>query len=482
MSTDRRAATSGEHVNFATRDVLARTRVTIPHVRLRQRGDRQVASLAFDQPEAREATLGPGRATYLTVKSELHSQLLNELDRTGRLQAGEESIRSFVREFVARALATEDLPLNDVERRRLAEDLAHETMGVGPLAPFMSDPAISDILVVGPNKVYIERYGRIEPTEVRFRDNEHLIRLIQRIAANLGRRIDESSPMVDARLPDGSRVNATIPPVSVDGPTLSIRRFGVQRLRMSDLQRLEMLSPEMEQFLSACVRGKKSILISGGSGAGKSTFLACLAEAIAPTERIITIEDAVELQLDQEHVVRFETRPPNIEGKGRISIRDLVINSLRMRPDRLIVGEVRGAEALDMLQAMNTGHDGSLTTVHANSTVDALRRLETMVLLAGADLPSRAIREQIASAIRIIVHVRRYEDGIRRVESITEMIGIEDATPITQEIYRFERRGIKGRRVDGVFAATGIIPRIHDDLVARQLLTSPAIFTKAPTP
>ena len=470
-----------EQVNFATRDLLSRTRVAIPSLRLRQHGERQVPTLSFDQPGAREAIIGPGRAAYLSVKTELHSQLLNELDRTNRLTASEESIRGFVRDFVERVLETQDLPLNDLERRRLPEDLAHETMGVGPLAPFMADPAVSDILVVGPKSVYVERFGQLERTDIQFRDADHLMRLIQRIAANLGRRIDESSPMVDARLPDGSRVNATIPPVSVDGPTLSIRRFGNVRLRSHDMVRLETCSPEMNQFLAAAVRAKKSILVSGGSGVGKSTFLATLAESILPTDRIITIEDAVELMLDQDHVVRLESRPANIEGRGRIAIRDLVINCLRMRPDRIIVGEVRGGEAIDMLQALNTGHEGGLTTIHANSPRDAIARLETMVLMSGAELPSRAIREQIASAIRLIVHLKRYEDGIRRVESITEMIGIEDGSPITQEIFRYERKGTKGRHVEGSFVATGVVPKIYDDLALLQLIQSPAIFTKAPT-
>ena len=289
--------------------------------------------------------------------------------------------------------------------------------------------------------MYVERFGRLEKTDVRFRDADHLVRIIQRIAARVGRRIDESSPMVDARLPDGSRVNATLPPVTIDAPTLSIRRFGRQRLRRSDLMQLGMFSPDIHGFLDAVVRGRKNLLISGGTGSGKSTLLGALAEAIPDRERIVTIEDSAELILDQEHVVRMETRPPNIEGRGLITARDLVVNALRMRPDRIIVGEVRSGEALDMLQAMNTGHDGGMTTVHANSPRDALARLETMVLMAGLDLPSRAIREQIVSALHLIVHVRRFEDGVRRVESIAEIVGMEGTTPQLQDIFRFERRG-----------------------------------------
>ena len=336
------------------------------------------------------------------------------------------------------------MPLNDAERRRLVDDLLEETLGVGPLAPLMADPAVSDILVNRPDQIYVERFGRLEKTDVRLRDRDHLVRIIQRIAARVGRRIDESSPMVDARLPDGSRVNATLPPVTIDSPTLSIRRFGRRRLRRADLMRLGMFSQEMHDFLDAAVKARRNMLISGGTGSGKSTLLGALAEAIPDRERIITIEDAAELILDQMHVVRMETRPSNVEGRGKITARDLVINALRMRPDRIIVGEVRGGEALDMLQAMNTGHEGGMTTIHANTPRDALARLETMVLMAGLDLPSRAIREQIVSALHLVVHVRRYEDGVRRLESIVEVTGLEGNTPQMQEIFRFQRRREEG--------------------------------------
>jgi pilus assembly protein CpaF len=313
---------------------------------------------------------------------------------------------------------------------------------------------------------------------VRFRDDDHVRRVIERLAARVGRRIDQGSPMVDLRLPDGSRVNATVPPVSIDGPTLSIRRFGRTRLRRADLARLGMWSEDMVRFLEFAVRARKNILICGGTGAGKSTLLGAMAEAIPATERIITIEDTAELILDQEHVVRMETRPPNIEGRGQITSRDLVINSLRMRPDRIIIGEVRGAEALDMLQAMNTGHDGSLSTVHANSPRDGLARLETMVLMAGLELPSRAIREQIVAAIDLIVHVRRFEDGVRRVEAIAEITGMEATTPLMQDVFRFQVTGRKGRHLMGQFAPTGIVPRIVQEKREQGMEVPLEIFQK----
>jgi pilus assembly protein CpaF len=343
----------------------------------------------------------------------------------------------------------------------------------------MADPAVTDILVNRPEQVYVERFGRLEKTDVRFRDVDHLVRIIQRIAARVGRRIDESSPMVDARLPDGSRVNATLPPATLDSPTLSIRRFGRQRLRRADLVQLGMFSAEIHDFLDAVVRGRKNVLISGGTGSGKSTLLGALAEAIPDRERIVTVEDSAELILDQEHVVRMETRPANIEGRGLITARDLVVNALRMRPDRIIVGEVRSGEALDMLQAMNTGHDGGMTTVHANSPRDAFARLETMVLMAGLELPSRAIREQIVSALHLIVHVRRFEDGVRRVESIAEIVGMEGTMPQLQDIFRFERHGLRGRQIAGTFIATGIVPRVVEELHERGIEIPRTIFQKS---
>ena len=420
--------------------------------------------LTTEEADPGVKAIKPGRADYLAVKAALQERLLDEIGERGLLESDGADVAAAVQDFAARAIASEDVGLNEAERVRLAEELTDETIGMGPLAPLLADPAVSDILVNAPDQVYVERFGRLELTDVRFRDADHIVRVIERIAARVGRRIDTASPMADLRLPDGSRVNATLPPVTIDGPTISIRRFGRRRLRRDDLLNLGTMSPEMLEFLVIAVRARKNILISGGTGAGKSTLLGVLAEAIPETERIVTIEDVAELSLDQAHVVRMETRPVNIEGRGRILARDLVINALRMRPDRIIVGEVRGAEALDMLQALNTGHDGSIGTIHANSTRDALARLETMVLMAGIELPSRAVREQIVSAIHLLVHVRRYDDGVRRVESVAEITGLEGLTPQMQELFAFRRRGKQGRRVIGYFTATGVVPRMVDEL------------------
>ena len=441
----------------SARDLLTRSVMNLPDDRVRTESKGQSSNSFSNQ--ATNAPTG-GSASFASVKALMHQQLLEDLDRRDRITADEDELTGLVTEFVTDALETQDWPLNETERTQLVDDLIEETIGVGPLAPLLADPAVSDILVNGPFKVFVERFGRLETTSVRFRDDEHLVRIIGRIAARVGRRIDESSPMVDARLPDGSRVNATLPPVTIDGPTLSIRRFGRRRLRSDDLMKLGMFTPNMREFLRIAIRGRINMIVSGGTGSGKSTFLGAMAEAIPNNERIVTIEDAAELQLDQEHVVRMETRPPNIEGQGRIVARDLVVNSLRMRPDRIIVGEVRAGEALDMLQAMNTGHDGSLTTIHANTPRDAVSRLETMVLMAGLDLPSKAIREQAASAIDVIVQVKRYEDGVRRVQSISELVGMEGDTPQLQEIFRFVSKGKINRRIQGEFVATGVVPHI----------------------
>lgn len=443
------------------RDLLTRSSLHLPSDRVRSEVRRQ-ASQSFATQNA--VVTNGGSASFATVKSIMHQRLLEDLDRRERITANEDELSGLVTDFVTNALITQDWPLNESERKQLVDDLIEETIGVGPLAPLLADPAVSDILVNGPYKVFVERYGRLEVTDVRFRDDEHLVRIIGRIAARVGRRIDESSPMVDARLPDGSRVNATLPPVTIDGPTLSIRRFGRRRLRSDDLMKLGMFTSNMREFLRIAIRGRINMIVSGGTGSGKSTFLGAMAEAIPDTERIVTIEDAAELQLDQGHVVRMETRPPNIEGQGRIVARDLVVNALRMRPDRIIVGEVRAGEALDMLQAMNTGHDGSLTTIHANSPRDAMARLETMVLMAGIDLPSRAIREQAVSAIDIIIQVKRYEDGVRRVQSISELVGMEGDTPQLQEIFRFVSKGKVNRKISGEFVPTGVVPHVVERL------------------
>ncbi len=459
------------------RERLARAAFQIPSQRMRSTQQSSPATEAT-RPTSTGANKPPARTEYLTIKSELHKRLLDEIDDIELTGETDATVATAVRAFVDRVLDQEELPINDAERRSLAEDLLQETMGVGPLAPLMADPAVTDILVNRFDAVYVERYGQLEKTDVRFRDNDHLVRIIQRIAARVGRRVDDASPMVDARLPDGSRVNATVQPITLDGPTLSIRRFGHHRLRRDELLRLKMFSPEMMQMLELAVRGRRNVLVSGGTGSGKTTFLGAVAEAIPSNERIITIEDAAELLLPQEHVIRMETRPANVEGRGRIAARELVVNALRMRPDRIIVGEVRGPEALDMLQAMNTGHDGSLTTVHANTPRDALARIETMVLMAGHELPSRAIREQMVSALHMIVQIRRYEDGVRRVESIAEVIGLEGLTPQMQDIFRFERHGKKGRIVEGAFIATGVVPRMVEDLRDRGLPIDLKIFQK----
>ena len=452
-------------MNQDPRQLLSRAALNLPRDHLRVNTRRTMAT-AISPPAAAPPIDNHGAVSYLRVKADLHQQLLSDLDRRNLINAGEEDLAEVVEDFVDQALAGQELALNDSERRQLVDDLLEETLGVGPLAPLLADPAVTDVLVNGPYRVFIERFGRLEATDVRFRDAEHLVRIIQRIAARVGRRIDEASPMVDARLPDGSRVNATLPPVTIDGPTLSVRRFGRRRLRRDDLAELGMFSSQMRELMEWVVRGRKNVLISGGTGSGKSTFLGAIAEAIPNQERIVTIEDAAELILDQEHVVRMETRPPNVEGLGRIAARDLVTNALRMRPDRIIVGEVRGGEALDMLQAMNTGHDGSLTTIHANSPRDALARLETMVLMAGLDLPSRAIREQIVSAIQLVVHIRRCEDGVRRVQSVAEITGMEGDTPQMQEVFVFRSRGRQGKRLTGELVATGIVPRVVEQLRA----------------
>ena len=452
-------------MNQDPRQLLSRAALNLPRDHLRVNTRRTMAT-AISPPAAAPPIDNHGAVSYLRVKADLHQQLLSDLDRRNLINAGEEDLAEVVEDFVDQALAGQELALNDSERRQLVDDLLEETLGVGPLAPLLADPAVTDVLVNGPYRVFIERFGRLEATDVRFRDAEHLVRIIQRIAARVGRRIDEASPMVDARLPDGSRVNATLPPVTIDGPTLSVRRFGRRRLRRDDLAELGMFSSQMRELMEWVVRGRKNLLISGGTGSGKSTFLGAIAEAIPNQERIVTIEDAAELILDQEHVVRMETRPANVEGLGRIAARDLVTNALRMRPDRIIVGEVRGGEALDMLQAMNTGHDGSLTTIHANSPRDALARLETMVLMAGLDLPSRAIREQIVSAIQLVVHIRRCEDGVRRVQSVAEITGMEGDTPQMQEVFVFRSRGRQGKRLTGELVATGIVPRVVEQLRA----------------
>jgi len=375
-----------------------------------------------------------------------------------------EHVKVEIRRILEDMVMAEAIPLSRADRDRLVSDVQHEVFGLGPLETLMKDPEIADILVNTHSQVFVERYGKLEKTDVRFRDDAHLMQIIERIVTRVGRRVDESSPMVDARLGDGSRVNAIIPPLALDGPVLSIRRFGSERLTINDLIQFNSVPPQIAEVAAACVKSRLNILVSGGTGAGKTTLLNCLSNYIPENERIVTIEDSAELKLQQEHVVRLETRPPNIEGQGTVTQRDLVRNALRMRPDRIVVGEVRGGEALDMMQAMNTGHDGSISTIHANSARDALSRLETMMLMAGITLPERALREQVASGLDLIVQLSRLSDGSRKLVEFTEVTGMEGSTITTQTIFKFEQRGVENGKVIGDFVATGVMPSFMDRL------------------
>jgi len=415
---------------------------------------------------------------YYELKSRVHRKLVEQLD-LAHLTGDDESMRAQVREVVAELCDQENALLNYNERQRLIGEILDETFGLGPLEVLLADPTISDILVNGPKNVYVERKGRLVRTDVQFRDNAHLMHVIDKIVSAVGRRCDEVNPMVDARLADGSRVNAIIPPLAIDGPSLSIRRFGRDPITWDDYLNFKSCTPEMVEFLKACVIARMNILIVGGTGSGKTTLLNNLSAFIPENERIVTIEDAAELSLRQPHVVRLESRPANIEGKGRITIRDLLINSLRMRPDRIVVGECRGAETLDMLQAMNTGHDGSLTTIHANSTRDAIQRIETMVMMAGFELPVKAIRQQVASAINLIVQAQRLTGGPRKIVGITEVGGMEGDIITMQDLFRFEQEGIDNTgRAWGHFVATGIRPQFLDRLRAAGVDVDPSIFER----
>ncbi|MFZ0064190.1 MAG: CpaF family protein [Pyrinomonadaceae bacterium] len=405
--------------------------------------------------------------SFQEMKARLHRTLINRMDLTKLGALSTEQAHAEVSRLAESVLAQEGMPLSAADRERLVNDVKHELFGLGPLETLLADPTISDILVNAHGKIYIERRGKLEVTNVAFKDDEHLMRVIERIVTSVGRRIDESSPMVDARLKDGSRVNAIIPPLSIDGPVLSIRRFGAEPLRMHMLIEHKALTKDIADMLQMCVSARLNVLISGGTGAGKTTLLNALSAYIPEDERIVTIEDSAELQLQQPHVVRLETRPPNIEGRGEVTQRDLVRNSLRMRPDRIVIGEVRGGEAIDMLQAMNTGHDGSLTTIHANTPRDALARLETMIQMTGMRLSDRAMRQQVASAIDLVVQVARLSDGTRRLTSISEITGMEGETITMQEIFLFERTGVDSSgQVIGRFKPTGIRPRFAERLKA----------------
>jgi pilus assembly protein CpaF len=415
---------------------------------------------------------------YVGLKTRIHRQLIDRLD-LGKLSViPPDVVRAEIGRVVQGLLDEEQTPLSRQERDNLVLEVWHETFGLGPLEPLMQDPTVSDILVNGPRNVYVERRGKLERTPTVFHDSPHLMQIIDRIVSRVGRRIDESSPMVDARLPDGSRVNAIIPPLALDGPMLSIRRFAVDPFRMPDLVRLGALTPALAEILTAAVKVRLNILVSGGTGAGKTTILNVLSNAIPNDERIVTIEDSAELQLQQEHVARLETRPPNLEGAGAVTARDLVRNALRMRPDRIVIGEVRGAEVLDMLQAMNTGHDGSISTVHANSSRDALSRLETMILLSGVSPPVRAIREYVTSALDLIVHLARLSDGTRKVVTVTEVVGMEEDIITTHDVFVFEQKGIDGNgRVVGAHRATGVRPRFADRLTQAGIQLPRTVFT-----
>ncbi len=406
----------------------------------------------------------PGRENRLyQVKGRIHHRLLERLD-LAQLEALEQSeVAKEIRQALDFLLEEETEPLNLGEKVRLAQELEFEILGLGPLEPLLQDPTVSDILANRYDQVYVERRGKLELTDIRFQNNAHLLKIINKIVSNVGRRIDESIPMVDARLPDGSRVNAIIPPLALDGPILSIRRFAVHRPTLEELIEKGSLTPEIGEVIKKAAVAKLNILISGGTGAGKTTMLNILSGYIPPAERIITIEDSAELQLQQEHVCRLETRPPNVEGKGEITQRDLVRNSLRMRPDRVIVGEVRGAEVIDMLQAMNTGHEGSMTTIHANTTRDALMRLETMISLSGITIQEKAMRQMISSSINVIIQLVRYSDGVRRMAGLSEITGMESGIISLQDIFTFERYGMDDQgKIQGQFAASGVRPRFAD--------------------
>ncbi len=410
-------------------------------------------------------------------KQKIYERLLKVLDLSLLASLGEEAARNQVHEVTNRLLLEESAPLSLAQRQFVTRRIEDEVLGLGPLEPLLTDPTVSDVLVNGPKQVYVERFGKLELTEVQFNDDAHLMNIIDRIVSAVGRRVDESSPMVDARLKDGSRVNVIIPPLALDGPMLSIRRFGIELLSVNDLIRLGTIDESLARVLNGIVHGRLNVVISGGTGSGKTTLLNILSAFVPENERIVTIEDSAELQLQQPHVVRLETRPPNIEGKGGVNQRDLVRNALRMRPDRIIVGEVRGAEALDMLQAMNTGHDGSLTTIHANSPRDALSRIETMVSMTGITFPIRALRAQMASAINIVLQIARDEDGRRRLVSLQEINGMEGDVITMSEIFTFERTGVdKDGNVLGKLKGTGVMPSFQRRLARRGIDLPPELF------
>ena len=418
-------------------------------------------------------------ATMVKLKAYLIDTVANEFNRISISPVERDTV---VREGLTKAYEQTGLKLPESLRNQLFEDILDEVIGFGPIQPLLDDPEISEVMVNQPKKVYIERKGKLSETTVKFEDNAHVMRIIERIISPLGRRVDVDSPMVDARLPDGSRVNAVIPPVAIDGPTLTVRKFSKVKLTIDQLIEFETLTPMMSDFLRACVLGRLNIVVSGGTGSGKTTLLNVLSGFIPETERVVTIEDSAELRLDQEHVVRMEGRPPNIDGRGQVTIRDMVRNALRMRPDRIIIGECRGGEALDMLQAMNTGHDGSLTTLHANSPRDALSRLETMVLMAGMELPLKVIRQQVASAVDLIVHQSRLKNGPRKITAISEVSGMEGDTIVMTDIFKYEQTGVSPEgAIFGHFKPTGIRPMFSPRLEAVGYKLSAELFSPVKT-
>ncbi|MEA3309497.1 MAG: CpaF family protein [Chloroflexota bacterium] len=428
--------------------------------------------------QVRRRAVSPARDAYMDLKTRVQNRLVAELDPSMDISRTSE-VRETIQRMYAAILEEERIVLSRVEKGRLFEQIVAEILGLGPLQPLLADEKVTEIMVNGPKSVYVERGGTLSRTKVTFESSEHLMRIIERIVAPLGRRIDESSPTVDARLQDGSRVNAVIPPISLVGPVLTIRKFFKDPLTTDDLIRFGSITPECVEFLRACVISALNIVISGGTGTGKTTFLNVLSSFIPSHARILTIENAAELQLQQEHVVTLESRPPNIEGKGAVTIQDLVINALRMRPDRIVIGECRGGEALDMLQAMNTGHDGSMTTLHANDTREALSRLETLVLMAGLELPHRAIREQIASAVQLIVQLKRLRDGSRRVVAITEVQGMEGDVVTTADIFKFEQTGYENGKVIGSLRPTGLRPKFMGRIENSGIHLPPSVFGTA---
>ncbi len=455
--------------------------MTLLQKRLEQLRAQQQGPVVRDQVEEAAPTAPSRRGLIRDAKERVMKDAVETIDVDAMGKMSERDWSRYLSEAVGtladRVIRDMDLTLTRNEHQRLVAEAVSEIDGYGPITPLLADSTVSEIMVNGVDKVYVERAGKIELTDVAFKDDGHVMRIIERIVAPLGKRIDESSPMVDARLPDGSRVNATIPPVSLNGPVLTIRKFSAKPYTMADLVRFGTLNTNMAVYLKACVEGRLNIIVGGGTGSGKTTTLNVLSSFIPNNERIITIEDAAELQLMQEHVIRLECRPPNVEGKGRIAVRDLVINSLRMRPDRIVVGEVRGGEALDMLQAMNTGHDGSLTTGHANTPRDLLSRLETMVLMAGVELPLRAIREQIVGGLHLIVHQSRMKDGTRKITKVTEIAGMEGDVITLQDIFAFEEQGISQGKVQGVFKATGVLPKFLPALESRGITVPVSIFS-----